>query len=624
MNLTREARAMLFVMLAAFVAYFTAVWGDFVYDDLHSVRDNSAIRSLSNLPLFFHDLSSFSSLDVRMYRPVLLASFAFDFALSGMSPWAFKLGNIAIHACCAALLYSLARRLRAQHAAALFVALLFAVHPLASEAVNMISSRSDQLMVFGLLMGMRCHMAAMAGSRWGLVGTAVAACIACGSKETGVILPVCLLILEGLRAQRRGWDLKALSLRLLPASLIVVSYLGIRRALLGVATASLPSMQGGTDVLTGAGRDLSTQLCTMAMALPKLIGQVHVPLGINLDPYVPYSDDWLSPAVMAGFVLIAGLSYFGLCAPRRRPAVFLGTCLAWGTALPWVILPLNLPVCEHRFYGPLAGLCLVWAAILPRRILRPRLGQSLAVGLLLVFATLSSLRSTDYWDRQVLWRKTLAAHPDSVRGYCGLALAMHEEARLIGIAGDRATFDAMVEEAAGYLERAISIHPGHIPAQRNLAEFNLMLGPEKGRPFLAVSIASDLVERVPDNPFYRLLLSRALAMAGQRESDPQLYAEAEAAALACLEIAEPKGLVYRTAATARALSGDLAAAIALLDTSVERGLNHKSVLLHRADLLLQAERYPEALRDMRMVQSRDPFDPQLQQLMQRLRSAAPR
>ncbi|MHC5065642.1 MAG: glycosyltransferase family 39 protein, partial [Planctomycetota bacterium] len=198
MKLNREVRSMLALMICAGIAYFTALWGDFVYDDLHSVRDNTAIRSLSNLPLFFHDLTSFSSLDVKMYRPVLLASFAFDFALSGLSPWAFKLGNIVIHAGCAALLYSLARRLRASHLPALLAGMFFAVHPLASEAVNMISSRSDQLMVFGLLMGMRCHLEAMAGSRWGLLGTMLAACIACGSKETGVILPVCLLILEGL------------------------------------------------------------------------------------------------------------------------------------------------------------------------------------------------------------------------------------------------------------------------------------------------------------------------------------------------------------------------------------------------------------------------------------------
>ena len=58
--------------------------------------------------------------------------------------------------------------------------------------------------------------------------------------------------------------------------------------------------------------------------------------------------------------------------------------------------------------------------------------------------------------------------------------------------------------------------------------------------------------------------------------------------------------------------------------SVDRGLDHKSVLLHRADLLMQAERYGEAVRDLRTVQSRDPFDPQLMQLMQRLRAAPPR
>ena len=60
--------------------------GDFVYDDVHSVRDNPALRSLANIPRFFTDVTAFSALDCRLYRPTLLTTFAVDAGVGGWRP----------------------------------------------------------------------------------------------------------------------------------------------------------------------------------------------------------------------------------------------------------------------------------------------------------------------------------------------------------------------------------------------------------------------------------------------------------------------------------------------------------------------------------------------------------
>jgi predicted Zn-dependent protease len=171
-----------------------------------------------------------------------------------------------------------------------------------------------------------------------------------------------------------------------------------------------------------------------------------------------------------------------------------------------------------------------------------------------------------------------------------------------------------------YLHRAVELYPDHRAARRNIAEFQLALGANLGDPIMAVVMADYLVEREPANPFHRLLLSRALAQAGERDGRRERFSEAESAALSCLDIAEPKGLVYRTAAQARMLAGDLAGAVELLDTSVGRGLDHSSVLLQRGELLLRLGRRPEGLRDLHRVLEQDPFEAQALRL---LRSAAP-
>ena len=156
-----ERQAIITVLVVTCLAYGTALLGTFVYDDLHSVRNNPAIRSLANIPAYFTDVEMFSSLQNDMYRPLLLTSFALNHAVGGLDAWVYKLTNILIHAANAGLLFGIGRRLGAAVVPAMFGALLFGVHPLASEAVNMVSGRSDLLMTLGLLLGIRCHFAAM-------------------------------------------------------------------------------------------------------------------------------------------------------------------------------------------------------------------------------------------------------------------------------------------------------------------------------------------------------------------------------------------------------------------------------------------------------------------------------
>src|SRR5262245_25959461 len=140
-------------------------------------------------------------------------------------------------------------------------AVLFAVHPLASEAVNMASGRSELLCALGLLLGLRGHLAWLRGRvaplGAGALATAAGAVLACGSKETGVLLPALLLaqqlIVAGWPRDRAGlWRAAA---RLLPAAAVTVVYLAARKALLGQATVALAG-RAGNDPMFGATRDL--------------------------------------------------------------------------------------------------------------------------------------------------------------------------------------------------------------------------------------------------------------------------------------------------------------------------------------------------------------------------------
>jgi tetratricopeptide (TPR) repeat protein len=258
------------VALLACCAYGAALAGDYVFDDVHSVAANPAVHDVANVGRFFVDPSAFSSGSARMYRPVLLTSFALNFLVGDAAAW-LKLGNVLLHALAAVLLLRWAWAWTRRLPAAALAAAWFAVHPLASEAVNLVSARSELLATVGML---GCLVVQLDWLRRGAsfgrgVLIVFAAVVACGSKETGVVLPV-LAAVQAWCVRRGRAEVAVLrraagSLLMLVA--VVVAYLLARKLLLGEATVQLLD-RTGEDPTSGHGRTLLTQLLTMGTLLP--------------------------------------------------------------------------------------------------------------------------------------------------------------------------------------------------------------------------------------------------------------------------------------------------------------------------------------------------------------------
>src|SRR5690606_24322460 len=119
---------------------------------------------------------------------------------------------------------------------------IFAVHPLLAEAINLGSARSELLLVFGLLLALRSQQSWLANPRGGarllaMAGMLLGGIVACGSKETGVVLPVLLFAQAWSAAPRRRSlaQLVGIARDLLPVALLVLGYLLLRHELFGQA-----------------------------------------------------------------------------------------------------------------------------------------------------------------------------------------------------------------------------------------------------------------------------------------------------------------------------------------------------------------------------------------------------
>ncbi len=168
--------------------------GDFQFDDYNVIVNESQVHSWAGW---------FAHLDSGI-RPLLKFSYTLNWTM-GTGVLGFHLTNLLIHLANAYLVYRLAQEFVQQqwqlaklHHVPLLVALLFAVHPIHTEAVSYISGRSAALMTLCYLAGLLSYIRGRTQQDWKLlyVVTPVLFLLALGIKETAVTFPLALLIWE--------------------------------------------------------------------------------------------------------------------------------------------------------------------------------------------------------------------------------------------------------------------------------------------------------------------------------------------------------------------------------------------------------------------------------------------
>ena len=141
------------IVAAVLVVYANAFGNAFVWDDQYLIVENPAIKSwgrfwtLWTADLFPHVVSHY-------YRPLQALTYLVDYQLWTLAPFGYHLTSTLLHAGVALLFYRFVAALLGAPRAALIAALLFAVHPIHTEAVTYISGRSDPLSALFLLVAL--------------------------------------------------------------------------------------------------------------------------------------------------------------------------------------------------------------------------------------------------------------------------------------------------------------------------------------------------------------------------------------------------------------------------------------------------------------------------------------
>lgn len=134
----------LLISALAFIAFLNSLDNAFVYDDVFTITNNYFIRDWGNFSALFTN-DYFNSSGEVTYRPVVTLSYFLDYSIWRLNPLGFHLTNILLHAISAVLGYLLLSVIVKNSTIPFLTGILFASHPILTEAVNGVSYREDLL-----------------------------------------------------------------------------------------------------------------------------------------------------------------------------------------------------------------------------------------------------------------------------------------------------------------------------------------------------------------------------------------------------------------------------------------------------------------------------------------------
>jgi len=351
----------LFLEAVVFAVYANVYDNVFLFDDDLLIRLNSYLRSWDTFgKLLTASTTEGAHIAGGFYRPLQNILYFFIFQIWGEHPFGFHLLNLSIHAANACLAYRLALRLGFDPRASLFAILIWALHPLHTEAVTYMSGTADPLFVLFCLWGLNVLFPQPTLCRiWCCVPIFILGLL---SKETAVVFPALVVVSLYLTSEAR---LKPKSYLITwPLWVIAVLYLLWRvnsPAFDGPARYQQLLQMPAYGVMHYYSEHPWVRFITFLATLPAYGQLILWPCDLYMERSFPLYDDPMSTQVVMGCLMLAAALaaiYWGRTKATRP--------LAWG--LLWfgaahapnsgILFSMNSLFLEHWMYLPTIGLFL--------------------------------------------------------------------------------------------------------------------------------------------------------------------------------------------------------------------------------------------------------------------------
>ncbi|XP_068628016.1 protein O-mannosyl-transferase TMTC1-like [Battus philenor] len=465
------------------LTYANSLSGEFVHDDIPAIVSNADVTGArSLLHVFRNDFwgtPMSDSTSHKSYRPLTTLSFRLNYMVCGVVAWWWHACNVGLHAACCVLVARTGSAVaRLQRPFAALAALLFAVHPIHTEAVAGVVGRADVLACVLFLFSVLLYHGSSGKNRvWSSVLLAALSMLA---KETGLTALLFNVVFDLYRcwgsftrpSPRCRWKSDGVYSRVVRGVMALVLLAGFRVAML---QGSLPAFSPQDNppafhpvfivrLMTFcylAAFNWWLLLCPWTLSHDWQMGSVSL---------ITSGWDSRNLLTLGALVALMALSYCCLIdmeLQRHTPAA-VGVMLLIFPYLPAsnLLVTVGFVVAERVLYIPSIGSVFLTAygiQLMWRRSVSGRRFLALGVAVLVASgAARTQLRNCDWRTRESLLRADLAVLPHNAKLHYNFANFLKDIEQQ--------------ESAVRHYKEALNLWPSYASAHNNLGTLVLASG----------------------------------------------------------------------------------------------------------------------------------------------------
>lgn len=476
----------LLLFLLPFLFYLRTLNYEFVLDDQIVLTDNTftkkgvdgiwEIMTTESMQGYFGEQKNLVS--GARYRPLSIVSFAMEYEFAGLNSAVSHFNNILLYSLLGLLIFRVLSIIIPAGQSPLFFSLsflatlLFVLHPLHVEVVANVKGRDEILGMIGSFAALYFALRYVAGTEsrknWNLVLAGLSFYLALLSKENAVtflaVIPLTLVFFT-----KAGWRTMAPVLGVVLFAF--VAYMVQRLSIIGYLLQAETEI---TDLMNNPfyGSTFSEKMATIFYTLGLYLKLLFFPHPLTHDYYphqIPILNwlDWRSLLSLALYISLVVLAWKGT-RKKSIPAYAIWFYLLTLSIVSNIFFPIGTFMNDRFVFLPSLGACLAlgWLATnyIPQNIKNnASLFQIGLIGIYLLFFSFKTWTRVPVWENPLtLNEAAIKVSKNSARANCMMGTALFEKYK---VSTDPQERMSLLEESAGFINKAVQIMPSYSSAQ---------------------------------------------------------------------------------------------------------------------------------------------------------------
>jgi len=473
------------IAILSFAIYANTITHEYTQDDAIVIYDNMYTKDgVSGIPGllkydtfrgFFKTEGKANLVSGGRYRPLTPIMFAVEYQLAPNSPWLSHFLNILLYCFLGVLIFWTLRQLLAGHLhektafwVSLSAALLYIAHPLHTEAVANIKGRDEIVAMLASIGAVYLGLKYMIKPNIKSLGLiALVFFLGLMSKENTITF-LAVWPLAALLFKKDNWKSSIAPWLAMMAATVI--FLIIRTTVLGFDLGGAPMELMNNPFLKLEGNryvtmDLGEKMATIIYTLGKYIQLLVFPHPLTHDYYprhiamMTFSDPKVLLSLL-GYLILAVIALFQW---KKNPIITFGILyfIITLSIVSNIVFPIGTNMSERFMFMPSLGFALLLSWLIMHRLVNK---TSLKTGLAFL-SVITLLYSVKTISRNKVWVNDYTLFTTDVK-------TSKNSAKVLNAAGGALTTEAfkladsnkktqMLNEAVGYLNQSLRIHPGY-------------------------------------------------------------------------------------------------------------------------------------------------------------------